>query len=120
MLGGIAAMYGSNDGIAGLTCACFTFALIPIAILHRIEFKLKKDKQETEKEAQIILNDAISNYKTLQSFGQEEYLIGIYEAKFKEANKNAMKILFQWTFSFFMLIFMIHFCPGVSFLIGGW
>lgn len=43
-IGGIVAMYGSNGGIAGLTCASFVTALIPLFIIHRIEFNLKKEK----------------------------------------------------------------------------
>lgn len=78
---------------------CWQVALCSLAIMPLMvaagalnQTMLKKqmqDAEESNKEAQVLCGDAISNFRTVQSFGYEYLMVDLYKDFLKDAHKRS-------------------------------
>ena len=68
-------------------------ALIPLMVItgamsRTIFKKIMEDAEEKDKDAQILCGDAVANFKTVQSFGQEHLVVDLYRDLLGETPKK--------------------------------
>lgn len=99
--------------------------MVPFMVLGNyigMEFEKGLDgaSSEKEKDANLLIGDAINNFKTVQSFAHEELIVARYREFVKSVYTNGIgkhiKSGISYGFSQF-IVFMIF---GLLFYIGGW
>jgi ATP-binding cassette subfamily B (MDR/TAP) protein 1 len=104
----------------GLACLGLAPLLMVGKKLHiRIVYGLSKDLNEKQKEANLLCGDAITNFKTVQSFGHEDLISKKYESYLAPSQAMVIKEQLKAGLAFGFNNFLTYMVMAMMFFLGG-
>ena len=122
LLGGIALSFVYEWRTALVALGLAPFLTISNAIQVKLQMGFTELQEGPLKEANLIISDSISNYKTVASFGHEELIVDTLKNKLKGPIKSGNKrahyagMVFVWATFIQNIVFAVLFYLGAVFI----